>query len=126
MQTPPTTARKPALGGVAGLALLAVLAAACSGSSTGPGGGGHTTAIDAIGTSFSPANDTVAVGATVTWTIRSGGPHTVTANDGSFDSGSRTDGETFQHTFGAAGSYPYYCQFHGTPTSGMRGVIVVK
>ena len=126
----PRSIRTRALAGAAGLALLASLALACdSGYGTGPGGGdggGHTMAIDGAGTRFSPANDTVAVGATVTWTIRSGAPHTVTATDGSFDSGSRNNGQTFQHTFDAAGTYRYYCRFHGSPQGGMRGVIVVQ
>ncbi|WP_164891015.1 T9SS type A sorting domain-containing protein [Botryobacter ruber] len=37
-----------------------------------------------------------------------------------------TESRTFTHTFTAAGTYPYHCQLHGTPTSGMRGTITVS
>ncbi len=131
-------ATRRAVGGFAMLALIGMLAYACGGSgySTGPDNGngngngngtsGNTTSIDMVGTAFTPATDTVAVGATVTWTNQSNFAHTVSANDGSFDSGQLTNGQTFQHTYDAIGSYPYYCKNHGSPTTGMRGVIIVK
>ena len=39
-------------------------------------------------------------------------PHTVTANDGSFDSGNMNPGGTFTHTFTEAGSFAYICTYH--------------
>src|SRR5439155_15724566 len=81
--------------------------------SVGPGGT----------TTFSPASVTIKPGSTVTWTL-SAGSHTVTCE--SFNSGTMsTDGQTFTHTFNTAGSFGYYCSFHGTPTTGMRGTVVV-
>ena len=64
---------------------------------------------------------TVAVGSTVVWSNQDGVPHTATADDGEFDSGTITDG-TFSHTFASAGNYAYACQVHQT----MTGEIVVE
>jgi plastocyanin len=124
-------------------ALLAVAAlgvvAACGGSSGymtsstnggGGGGGGGSSSLNLVmsGTAFSPALDSVAVGSTVTWTNQDGFAHTVTyasGPDAGFDSGNIGSAGTFQHTFMTAGTIVYYCRIHGTPTSGMRGTIVV-
>jgi plastocyanin len=48
--------------------------------------------------------------------------HTVTANDGSFDSGSIQPGTTWRHTFTRPGTYVFHC----TPHPFMRGVIIVR
>lgn len=80
---------------------------------------------------FSPKNMTVAVGTTVTWTNKGERPHTVTADDESFDSGGAPQdyiypGQTFSHTFTKAGSFPYYCRLHGDRGGvGQAGVINV-
>jgi plastocyanin len=47
--------------------------------------------------------------------------HTVTASDGSFDSGDIHPGGTWTHTF-SAGTYSYHCTYH----SYMKGTITVK
>jgi plastocyanin len=80
-----------------------------------------TASIHLAGAQFAPATVTVGVGATVTWTNDDGAKHTVTAADASFDSGSLSAGATFVHTFSAAGTFPYGCDFHGN----MRGTIIV-
>lgn len=37
------------------------------------------------------------------------------------------NGASFSHTFTVAGSYPYYCRFHGGPGGqGMSGVVTVS
>jgi len=78
------------------------------------------------GLRFEPAQITVAPGTTVVWTNTGGTPHTVTADDNSFDSGTLSDGDTFSWTFDEPGEYPYYCRFHGGPGgSGMSGVVIV-
>jgi len=75
---------------------------------------------------FSPGSITVRVGSTVTWTHVGNARHTVTADDGSFDSGSLSGGGTFDFTFSAAGTYAYYCRLHGAPgQEGMSAVITV-
>lgn len=80
-----------------------------------------------VGSSFQEAEISVPVGTTVVWESQTSLPHTVTADDGSFDSGSLTNGGTFSFTFDEAGEFPYYCKFHGgSGGAGMSGVITVE
>ncbi len=48
----------------------------------------------------------------MTWTNSGVAPHTATAEDGSFDSGTLASGATFEHTFSDPGTYAYLCQIH--------------
>jgi plastocyanin len=69
---------------------------------------------------------TVPVGATVVWPNRGQRKHTVTADDGSFNSGTLDAGASFSQTFSQPGTFAYYCEFHGGPGgAGMAGVINV-
>jgi plastocyanin len=95
----------------------------------GPLPSSNTTSPSMNGAAFSPAIDTVAAGSTVTWTNHDGFNHTVNSVPGSsevFSSGAVSSGTSYAHTFSTAGRYDYYCTIHGTPTSGMRGTIVVR
>jgi plastocyanin len=75
---------------------------------------------------FEPGEVTVPVGTTVIWEHEGSFNHTVTADDGTFDSGTLTNGDTFTFTFEEAGAYPFHCIFHGAPDGvGMSGVITV-
>ncbi len=77
--------------------------------------------IDAEG--FSHASVTILVGETVTWTNNDAGvTHSVTAEDGTFDSGDLAPGETFAHTFTEAGTYAYSSSGNGE----FEGVVVVE
>jgi len=68
----------------------------------------------------------IAPGQTVTWNNPDAQTHTVTADDGSFDSGDVVTGDQFQMEFDTPGTYPYFCGYHGGPGGqGMAGVIVV-
>jgi len=52
--------------------------------------------------------------------------HSVTADDGSWDSGLLQSGQSYRHTFTQAGIYRYYCVPHGARGGrGMAGVVVV-
>ena len=83
-------------------------------------------AIDVVDNNFTPNKITVPVGATVVWTDKGQHPHTVTADDGSFDSQQLANGATFQQTFAKTGTFPYFCKFHGGKGSeGMSGAIIV-
>ena len=83
--------------------------------------------VSAVDTAFEPRELAVSPGTTVVWTNEGSLPHTVTADDGSFDSGTLEPGETFQFIFETAGEYPYYCEFHGGPGGeGMAGTIIVQ
>src|SRR5437868_1164241 len=82
--------------------------------------------VDMKGLSFAPTEIHVAPGATVLWTNSSPVGHTVTADDGAFDSGNVKSGETFAQVFDAPGVYQYYCQPHGSAgLIGMSAKIVV-
>jgi plastocyanin len=101
-------------------------AAAPAPAQAAPAAAAQTVAIDIADNSFSPNKITVPVGATVVWTHKGQKPHTVTADDGAFDSGKLDAGGTFQQTFGKSGEFPYFCQFHGGKGGeGMAGTIIV-
>lgn len=82
--------------------------------------------VAAIDDEFRPTPVTVIVGTTVVWTNQGQNPHTVTANDRAFDSGTLESGQTFSVSFDQVGQVPYYCQIHGQPGSGMIGVVIVQ
>jgi nitrite reductase (NO-forming) len=64
----------------------------------------------------------IAVGDTVTWTNDDTGVvHTVTAADGSFDSGLLGPGQSWSYTFTEPGEFEYFC----TPHPWMRARVVV-
>jgi len=61
---------------------------------------------------FDPRGVTVGVGDNVIWRFEDGvGDHSVTADDGAFDSGRRGSGE-FTHRFTAEGTFGYHCTVH--------------
>jgi plastocyanin len=61
---------------------------------------------------FAPLTVSVLTGDTVAWNNPSFLPHTVTARDGSFASGTVGHGGSFSANFPNAGAYAYYCQIH--------------
>jgi len=73
---------------------------------------------------YDPDPLNVTVGSTVIWTNADSIAHTVTANDGSFNSGPIQPGATYSHTFSAAGTFPYYCTIHGQVS--MNGTVIVQ
>jgi plastocyanin len=66
---------------------------------------------------FSPDTVEVPVGTTVTWTNNGDAPHTVTSDDGVFDSGELGNGDTFSFTFDEAGEFAYHCDIHKRMTA---------
>ena len=66
---------------------------------------------------FTPATITVPVGTKVTWTNQDSTDHTVTSDDGLFDSGHIATGATFSFTFTTAGTFPYHCSIHTSMTT---------
>ena len=79
--------------------------------------------VDIIDFDYQPGSVTIQAGDTVTWTQSGEEPHTVTADDGSFDSGNIEAGESFAMVFDAPGFYTYSCLPH--KTLGMLGVLIV-
>ena len=70
---------------------------------------------------FEPAQLTVKVGQTVTWTNRDDIPHTVVCA-GKFRSKTMDTDGTFTFTFTTAGEYKYFCSLHPH----MQGVVKVE
>ena len=78
------------------------------------------------GSAFNPKNLSVVSGTVVTWTNAENMPHTVTADNNSFGSGTLALGQSYSTTFTTPGTYPYYCKFHGNVGGvGMSGVVTV-
>ena len=71
------------------------------------------------GFAFEPAELQVAAGTEVTWTNDDPEAHTVTADDGSFDSGTLDPGATFSTIVDASGRVTYICQIHPVMTGSM-------
>ncbi len=71
---------------------------------------------------FSPKRLEIAAGSTVIWTNNDQLVHTVTADDGSWDSGAIEPGKTWTHTFTQPGEYAFHC----TPHPFMKAVVVVR
>ena len=70
-------------------------------------------AITIVDEAFHPPSFEVATGATVRWDHLDGDEeHTVTAEDGAFNSGVMVGGDAFEQTFDTAGVYPYFCAIH--------------
>jgi plastocyanin len=112
-------------------ATLAVAFAAGCGGGDGPSGNNPPPATVAVTTAadplrFVPATAKVAAGGTVTWTSAapagSGIVHNVKSATNVWPLTSIESGESFSHTFPAAGNFPYECTIH----PGMTGVVRVE
>lgn len=117
-----STSGSPALSGTSGTqggasSSSSGTSAATGSASTAPG----TVAVTMGDNQFEPPSAIVGAGGTVTWTNTDGIPHTVTATDGSFDSGIMMPGDTFSYRFDQLGTVPYRCILH----PGMEGTVDV-
>ena len=63
----------------------------------------------------------MAAGQTVDWLNDDGEAHTVSALDGSFNSGIMNSGDAFSETFETPGTFDYICAIHPT----MTGTVIV-
>lgn len=82
--------------------------------------------VSLIDNEFKPNQLTVKAGTTVVFTNTGNRTHTVTSDNGLFNSGRLSSGATFEFTFTDPGEYPFYCEPHGDPGGeGMSGVIIV-
>ena len=78
-------------------------------------------AVSISGFAFEPSELQVEAGTEVTWSNDDPEAHTVTADDGSFDSGALDPGATFSTVVDASGAVTYICQIHPA----MQGTITV-
>ncbi len=90
-----------------------------------PAGDAHGASVSAIDNVFTPEIVRIEPGQTVEWTMDGRSPHTVQADDGSWDSGNLEPGAEFAHAFGDEGVYAFFCRYHGAPGVGMAGTVVV-
>lgn len=105
---------------VAGLAAVAVAPAAAQ-HVQGPAPSGPAVPARITYDAVVPEHLDVVSGETVRWTNDSVRVHTVTADDGSFDSGRMPVGGVFSRRFDTEGAYPYHCVLHPF----VRGVVAV-
>jgi|SRR5215469_2844177 len=83
-------------------------------------GTNHTVVIKQM--HFDPSQQTVQAGETVEWKNEDIFSHTVTADDGSFDSGLIDPGHSWQRTFKSAQTLAYHCR----PHPNMRATLMVQ
>ena len=133
MMTPPATVVRSRPSAIVLMVLLAVLGlvvgCGTNAASNGRDSGGSTAAVPTSNTiviknfSFVPASLTVAPGTKITVINEDQAPHTVTANDKSFDTGVITGGQRGDLTAPSKpGSYPYLCTIHQY----MTGTLIVQ
>ena len=67
--------------------------------------------------SFGPADVSVPVGTTVTWTNNDDVPHVVASDDKLFKSKALDTDDHFSFTFNKPGTYVYYCSIHPKMTA---------
>jgi plastocyanin len=71
---------------------------------------------------FEPISITIKAGATVRWTNYDTQFHTVTSDDGLWDSGQISPGSSHSYTFSKPGTYKYHCSDHPR----MTGTVIVQ
>src|SRR5215212_8662871 len=69
---------------------------------------------------FEPPDAAIAPGDKIIWINKGSTPHTVTADDGSFDSGVLNRGDTYTVTFLGSGTVTYYCTLHPWMVGGVN------
>ena len=89
-------------------AALAMLAATATANAAVP----HRAEVNVQFSAYGPSQLDVLPGTSVVWSNVSARTHTVTAYDGSFDSGHLEPGRRFAVTFTRPGSFQYHCTIH--------------
>jgi plastocyanin len=122
---PRTRAPELILAGIAAILLIGTVIGLIVGRDDDEGGssasaGGN--AVDIADFAFVPAELTVSVDDTVTWTNQDSTGHTVTRTDGTESSDELDEGATYELTFDEAGEFTYACSIHPS----MEGTVVVE
>ncbi len=89
-----------------------------------------TVTVSMVDFSFNPSTVNINVGDTVMWVNNGTVQHTSTSGtsctaDGKWNSGALNPGQTFQHVFSTAGTFPFFCSFHCL-SNNMVGTVVVS
>lgn len=77
--------------------------------------------VEIVEFTYQPDPVVVQVGGKVIWQNQDTAPHTATADDGSFDTGTIEKGKIGSETFKEAGTFTYFCEIHPT----MHGTVEV-
>jgi plastocyanin len=77
--------------------------------------------VEIVDFAYDPDPARVATGGKVIWQNRDSAPHTATADDNSFDTGTLEEGKLKSETFKQAGTFTYFCEIHPD----MRGTVEV-
>ncbi len=104
------------------MAISVMLLAAAYGTSAAGSAADNTVLVTIEGSAFSPEVAVVKVGGEVVWKNKDAAIHTVTANDGSFDSGSLEQNGEYRKKFTSPGTIKYSCDNHAW----MSGSIEVR
>jgi plastocyanin len=68
--------------------------------------------VEIVDFAYDPDPVAIEEGGKVIWTNRDSAPHTATADDGSFDTGTLEEGKLKSESFKEAGTYTYICSIH--------------
>jgi plastocyanin len=77
--------------------------------------------VEIVNFAYSPDPVQVETGGKVIWQNTDPAPHTATADDGSFDTGTLEEGKLKSETFKEPGTFTYFCEIHPT----MHGTVEV-
>ncbi len=86
------------------------------GNNNGPSGPGANE-VFVQNMAYNPVSITVQANTTIKWINKDGVAHTVTSDNGLFDSGSINNGGSFSYTFKTPGTYSYHCTPHPSMTA---------
>jgi plastocyanin len=96
-------------------------AAPSEGGETGQAGGNapapsgeavRSEKVEIVNFAYDPDPVTIQEGGKVIWLNQDSTPHTATADDGSFDTGTLQEGKLKSETFKEAGTFTYHCELH--------------
>jgi plastocyanin len=77
--------------------------------------------VEIVDFAYDPDPATIQAGGKVIWINRDSAPHTATADDGSFDTGTLEEGKLKSESFKQPGTFTYFCEVHPS----MRGTVEV-
>lgn len=77
--------------------------------------------VEIVNFAYDPDPTTIQAGGKVSWMNEDAAPHTATADDGSFDTGTIEEGKLKAESFKQAGTYTYFCTIHPS----MHGTVEV-
>lgn len=112
----PITGKATPVAGTTSAATAAKTTSAAS-NANALGGPGQEIKMDITGFKFSKNPITIKAGTKITWTNQDSAPHTATADNSSWDSGTLQKGQSFSFVFNKPGQVSYHCEIHPNMTA---------